>query len=63
VKTSEANLEFSYDSQNRAEVARKTRNIVNFGATVSTEVERERLLFPKIEQSAAPQLALRFLFE
>ncbi|MEX3634956.1 hypothetical protein [Paraburkholderia sp. BR14320] len=33
MKTSEANLEFSYDSQYRAEVARKTGNIVNFGTT------------------------------
>ncbi|WP_233827777.1 hypothetical protein [Paraburkholderia sp. ZP32-5] len=63
MKTSEANLEFSYDSQNRAEVALERRNIVNFGATVSTEAGHEQLLFPKIEQSAAPQLALRFLFE
>ncbi|NUX54949.1 hypothetical protein [Paraburkholderia youngii] len=35
MKTSEANLEFSYDSQYRAEVARKTGNIVDFGTTVS----------------------------
>ncbi|MEX3897456.1 hypothetical protein [Paraburkholderia sp. BR10954] len=35
MKTSEANLEFSYDSQYRAEVARKTGNIVDFGTSMS----------------------------
>jgi hypothetical protein len=57
VKTSEANLEFSYDSQNRAEVARKTRNIVNIRATVLSNRECERRLIRKKKQSAATQLA------
>jgi hypothetical protein len=63
VKTSEANLEFSYDSQNRAEVAPETRNIANFGATVSIEPGPDHRLFPKSKQSAALHLAAAFLFE
>jgi hypothetical protein len=63
VKTSEANLEFSYDSQNRAEVARETRNIVNFRATVFPNVGHDRQLFLEPKQSAAAQLILCFLFE
>jgi hypothetical protein len=47
VKTSEANLEFSYDSQNRAEVARETRNIANFRATLLPNAEQDRRLFRK----------------
>ncbi|WP_168991393.1 hypothetical protein [Paraburkholderia sp. UYCP14C] len=56
-------MEFSYDSQYRAEVARETRNIVNFGTTVSTKPGSDQRLFPKRKQSAALQLALSFLFE
>ncbi|WP_233846028.1 hypothetical protein [Paraburkholderia sp. HD33-4] len=56
-------MEFSYDSQNRAEVARETGNIVNFGTTVSTKPGSDQRLFPKQKQSAALQLALSFLFE
>ncbi|WP_153041064.1 hypothetical protein [Paraburkholderia monticola] len=63
MKTSEANLEFSYDSQYRAEVASEMGNIVNFGMTVSIEAGPDHRLFPKIEQSAALQLALSFFFE
>jgi hypothetical protein len=63
VKTSEANLEFSYDSRNRAEVARETRNIVNFHATVFPHVGHDRRLFLETKQYAAAQLALSFLFE
>ncbi|MBB5506839.1 hypothetical protein [Paraburkholderia atlantica] len=63
MKTSEANLEFSYDSQYRAEVARKTGNIVNFGTTVSIKPGPDQRLFPNRKQSAALQLALSFLFE
>ncbi|MBC8726918.1 hypothetical protein [Paraburkholderia sp. UCT2] len=63
MKTSEANLEFSYDSQNRAEVARKIGNIVNFGTTVSIKPGSDQRLFPNQKQSAALQLALSFLFE
>jgi hypothetical protein len=63
VKTSEANLEFSYDSQNRAEVARETRNIANFRATVFPNVGQDRQLFLEKKQSAAAQLRQPFLFE
>jgi hypothetical protein len=63
VKTSEANLEFSYDSQNRAEVARETGNIVNFGTTVSVEPGPDHRLFLNQKQSAALQLGRSFLFE
>jgi hypothetical protein len=63
VKTSEANLEFSYDSRNRAEVARETRNIVNFDATVFPNVGHDRRLSLKTKQYAAAQLAQSFLFE
>jgi lysylphosphatidylglycerol synthetase-like protein (DUF2156 family) len=63
VKTSEANLEFSYDSRNRAEVARESGNIVDFCATVPTNVGHDHSLFLKKKQSAAMQLALSFLFE
>jgi hypothetical protein len=38
VKTSEANLEFSYDSRNRAEVARQSGNIVDICPTVFPSV-------------------------
>jgi hypothetical protein len=62
VKTSAANLEFSYDSQNRAEVASGTGNIVNFDTTASLEPGTDHLLFQKQEQSAALQLALYFFF-
>jgi hypothetical protein len=63
VKTSEANLEFSYDSQDRAEVARETRNIANFRATPLPNAGQDRRLFRDLKQSAAVQLALCFLFE
>ncbi|MDT8837684.1 hypothetical protein ParKJ_09690 [Paraburkholderia fungorum] len=63
MKTSEANLEFSYDSRNRAEVARERRNIVDICATVLPGEGHERRLFQQWKQSAAPQLALSFLFE
>ncbi|MGF6635212.1 hypothetical protein [Paraburkholderia sp. MM6662-R1] len=63
MKTSEANLEFSYDSQNRAEVARKIGNIVNFGMTVSIKPGSDQRLFPNQKQSAALHLAPSFLFE
>ncbi|MFM0645391.1 hypothetical protein PQR14_13770 [Paraburkholderia bryophila] len=56
-------MEFSYDSRNRAEVARKSGNIVDFCATVLTNVGRDHSLFRKKKQSAALQLALSFLFE
>ncbi|MGF6939207.1 hypothetical protein OKW41_008369 [Paraburkholderia sp. UCT70] len=56
-------MEFSYDSQNRAEVARKIGNIVNFGTTVSIKPGSDQRLFPNQKQSAALQLALSFLFE
>ncbi|QQC62877.1 hypothetical protein [Paraburkholderia ginsengisoli] len=56
-------MEFSYDSQIRAEVARETRNIVNFRATVFPNVGQDRQLFPETKQSAAAQLALSYLFE
>ncbi|MGF6301990.1 MULTISPECIES: hypothetical protein [Paraburkholderia] len=56
-------MEFSYDSQNRAEVAREPENIVNFGTTVSIQPGPEQLLFPKTKQFTAPQLARCFLFE
>jgi hypothetical protein len=62
VKTSEANLEFSYDSRNRAEVARETRNIANFHATVLPNVGHDRRLFLETKQYAAAQLAMSFLF-
>jgi hypothetical protein len=63
VKTSEANLEFSYDSRNRAEVARQSGNIVDICATVFPSVGHEPRLFRQKQQSAALQLALSFLFE
>ncbi|MFL9885233.1 hypothetical protein PQR66_19480 [Paraburkholderia agricolaris] len=63
MKTSEANLEFSYDSRNRAEVARQSGNIVDICATVLPSVGHESRLFRQCKQSAAPQLALSFLFE
>ncbi|MGF6370665.1 hypothetical protein OKW40_003415 [Paraburkholderia sp. RAU6.4a] len=56
-------MEFSYDSQNRAEVARKIGNIVNFGTTVSIKPGSDQRLFPNQKQSAALQLAPSFLFE
>jgi hypothetical protein len=62
-KTSEANLEFSYDSGIRAEVAPEPRNIVNFHTTVFTDVGHERPLFLETKQYAAAQLALSFLFD
>ncbi|MFM0000754.1 hypothetical protein PQR57_06985 [Paraburkholderia dipogonis] len=63
MKTSEANLEFSYDSRNRAEVARESGNIVDICATVFTNVGRDHRLFLEGKQSAAVQLELSFLFE
>ncbi|MFM0390551.1 hypothetical protein [Paraburkholderia phytofirmans] len=63
VKTSEANLEFSYDSRNHAEVARESGNIVNICATVLPNVGRDHQLFLERKQSAAVQLELSFLFE
>ncbi|MFC6308216.1 hypothetical protein E2553_12480 [Paraburkholderia dipogonis] len=63
MKTSEANLEFSYDSRNHAEVARESGNIVNIRATVLPNVGRDRRLFLERKQSAAVQLELSFLFE
>jgi hypothetical protein len=63
VKTSEARLEFSYDSQNRAEVALERGNIVDFGASVSTDVGHAEPLFLSTEQYAAPQLGWRFWSE
>jgi hypothetical protein len=63
VKTSEANLEFSYDSRNRAEVARESGNIVDICATVLPNVVHDPRLFRQKQQSAALQLALSFLFE
>ncbi|MFL9908585.1 hypothetical protein [Paraburkholderia sp. RL17-337-BIB-A] len=38
MKTSEANLEFSYDSRNRAEVARQSGNIVDICPTLFSSV-------------------------
>jgi hypothetical protein len=38
-------LEFSYDSRNRAEVARESRNIVDICATVSLNVGHASRLF------------------
>jgi hypothetical protein len=63
VKTSEANIEFSYDSRNRAEVARESGNRVENRATVFTNVGQQHELFRIGQQYAAPQLALSFLFE
>jgi hypothetical protein len=63
VKTSEANLEFSYDSRNRAEVARDSGNIVDICSTVLRSAVRDSRLFQSKKQSAAPQLASSFLFE
>jgi hypothetical protein len=63
VKTSEANLEFSYDSRIHAEVARKSGNIVNIRATVLPNVGLDPRLFLERKQSAAVQLELSFLFE
>jgi hypothetical protein len=56
-------LEFSYDSRNRAEVARESGNIVDIRATVLPNVGRDHRLFLKGKQSAAVQLELSFLFE
>ncbi|MGF6699127.1 hypothetical protein OKW38_003739 [Paraburkholderia sp. MM5496-R1] len=56
-------MEFSYDSQNRAEVARKIGNIVNFGMTVSIKPGSDQRLFPNQKRSAALHLAVSFLFE
>ncbi|MFM0064465.1 hypothetical protein [Paraburkholderia aspalathi] len=63
MKTSEANLEFSYDSRNRAEVARERRNIVEICATVFPSAGHHLRLFQQEQQSVAAQLALPFLFE
>ncbi|WP_147440706.1 hypothetical protein [Paraburkholderia sp. RAU2J] len=56
-------MEFSYDSRNRAEVARETGNIVNFRATVFPNVGHDRRLFLETKQFAATQLVQSFLFE
>ncbi|WP_146144234.1 hypothetical protein [Paraburkholderia sp. BL25I1N1] len=56
-------MEFSYDSRNRAEVARESGNIVNICATVLPSVGHDHELFLKKKQSAAVQLELPFLFE
>jgi hypothetical protein len=63
VKTSEANLEFSYDSRNRAEVARESGNIVDIRAIVVPDAGHDRRLFLKKKQSAAVQLKLSFLLK
>ncbi|WNC89705.1 hypothetical protein RI103_18860 [Paraburkholderia sp. FT54] len=56
-------MEFSYDSRNRAEVARESGNIVDIRATVLPNAGRDHRLFLKGKQSAAVQLELSFLFE
>jgi hypothetical protein len=63
VKTSEANLEFSYDSRNRAEVAHESGNFVDICVSASPNVGSNRQLFHDLKQSAALQLGLSFLSE
>jgi hypothetical protein len=49
VKTSEANLEFSYDSRNRAEVARQSGNIVDICPTLFSSVGTRVSIVPVTE--------------
>ncbi|MDR6449480.1 hypothetical protein J2794_005616 [Paraburkholderia terricola] len=56
-------MEFSYDSRNRAEVARESGNFVGFRATVFPNVGHGRRLFRIRKQCAAMQLERAFLFE